>query len=189
MVFVPCLVHLLLTFRTCIKAAGRLHRDLEILLHPRVPPLVRSATGFDFQSLATTNEVQDDAGNTVMDTSHEEVAPQDPSTTDSVVGAHSSHSNSVQNHSMWKPDHVQLAPPDDSRSPQSSPVVLGRTSDAPSTFSRTGELHLPSIVTPRPVLIPAQPVPSSPKMNVTVAGDDEDEDEPMPSIDVESDSD
>lgn len=160
-------------------AAGGLQRDLEILLHPRVPPLVRSATGFNLQSLTTANEVQEGVSNTVVDESHEEKATRGPPV-DSVVGVHPGHANPIQDDSMQGPNRLHPVPSDDS-SHQSTAKS--------STFSRREEVHLPSIVTPRQVLMPAKPIPLPPKMNATVAGDDEDEDEPMPSINVESDSD
>jgi hypothetical protein len=187
LVFIPHLGHTLLTLT---KASTGPHRDFEILLHPRVPLLVRPATEFNLRSLTTTVEVQTDTDNMVMDTSAEEAAPQDPST-QPIVRDHSGQGHSAGSDNIKEHDELLPAPPNHTKRPGITPTTIASGRDHPSTIPRTPDPHLLT-PTARQRPISDQTISSSSKTNAMMVkggDDDDDDDEPMPTINMDSDSD
>ena len=177
--------HLVHTLLTLTKASTGPHRDFEILLHPRVPLLVRPATEFNLRSLTTT--VEDDTDNMVTDTSAEEPVPQDPSI-QPVVREHSGQGHAVGSNNVKEHDELLPAPSNHTERPGITPTVIASGRDHPSTIPRTPDPHLPT-PTARQRPTPDQTVSFSSRITVEGDDDDDDDDEPMPTINMDSDSD
>ncbi|GLB33999.1 putative rRNA processing/ribosome biogenesis [Lyophyllum shimeji] len=168
-------------------------RNLELLIHPRVPPLVRSLPHVESLSLFRAEESQEET-NIRQELGLRSAVPDQPSSTtetqdvimeeDSRTSAAKTDMNSVKSNALSPP------PP----KPPSTPSNLPTKPTADAQQTPISEVQS-SIEPPRPKAnvaesATAKPViPPQPMVVRTQGGEnDEDEDDEMPAINMESDS-
>lgn len=149
-------------------------RNLDILLHPRVPPLVRSLPHVESLSLFRAEEPQEEIETREalgLETAH----PDEPlSTQEDVAMGDGTASSELK-------VEIEVPPPRPSVLPVLTPQVDLLTSVLPRSQPQKS-----AIQTGAPTTLPRLPSPSFVPAPVPV---DEDEDEEMPHIDLDSDSD
>ncbi|KAF7332113.1 RIX1 domain-containing protein [Mycena kentingensis (nom. inval.)] len=154
---------------TCL-AAGTLQHEIEYLLHPRLPPLLRTMPGIEALSLFRTEESEEES-HLIKSFGLASVAPSAPP----VVRAGS--------------EPVTLLPKRQPTAPAAQPLAPAVEPPAALIFRPTPPAPKPPLKAPSPALkvgpapaeAPTLPVP------MDVEGDETNED--MPSIDLDSDSD
>ncbi|KAG6812998.1 hypothetical protein H0H92_014929 [Tricholoma furcatifolium] len=160
-------------------------RDLEILLHPRVPPLVRSLPHVESLSLFSAEEPQEEA-DVRRDLGLHVVAPSQP------PAAHAEE-DVVMKDAITAPV-VSVKPIDSATSPLPKPLPSATAAiqslPAPQTLPSPVVIERPHIQPPvaaqKNTPRPAVPQPVQP---VTVPNPLDEEDEEMPEINMDSDSD
>ena len=167
-------------------------KEIEILLHPRVPPLVRSMPHAESLSLFKVEEPQDEAEvlftlglTSIYPSSHSQIEQQDVSMADSLTTAPTDN-YATQNlrDSILPPRDKEQSSVIPTNSPPPPTKPLNMPEAARSTIGLRPTVALskmasnntdgPSTIVPNPILFPKE--------------DEQDGDEEMPLIDIDSDS-
>ncbi|KAG6833947.1 hypothetical protein H0H87_007958 [Tephrocybe sp. NHM501043] len=162
-------------------------RDLEILLHPRVPPLVRSLPHVESLSLFRAEEPQEEADVREEIGLHGALPDQPTNLHEEDVVMHDSIAHITQAPPL---NHLQPKTVDERPSPAppvASPSLVTQQPLGPATMSKASAIEQPQMKPPVPKSTPQPVVP--PPVQVPVAQEVDDEDEEMPAINMDSDSD